>query len=88
MTQAIISTQREEERVFLIGVQSGRPPPPEAEASLEELHRLAASTTGTIVGSRLVRVRAVDPGTFLSEAEDMNCGLHQSSGDFVYSVWS
>lgn len=61
-----LSTQPEDELVFLVGLQTDEIDRREAEASLEELHRLAGSTPARIVGSMLVNVRHPDPGTFLS----------------------
>lgn len=60
------STQPEEEKIYLIGLQTGSIRREDAEASLLELRRLAASTTGEIVGEELVNLRTPDPATYLS----------------------
>ncbi len=63
----LIATRPEDERVFLIGLQTGRMSEPEARASLRELRRLAESTVGSrIVGESLARLRSPEPATFLS----------------------
>ena len=67
MKDALISTQPEEERLFLVGLQTRDIKREEAEVSLEELVRLAESTTGVIADSTLVNVRTPDAGTFLSK---------------------
>lgn len=69
-----LTTRKEEERVFLVGLQTGEMKKPEAEASLEELQRLAESTTGMIVGSTLAHVRNPTPSTFFSEGIAENLG--------------
>lgn len=61
------STQSEDEKIYLIGLQTGPVRREEAAASLAELRRLAESTTGEIVGSELVQVRHPDPATFLTK---------------------
>ncbi|MBI3736567.1 GTPase HflX, partial [Candidatus Sumerlaeota bacterium] len=63
----LISTQQEIERVFLVGIQSGTMRRAEAEASFEELRRLAESIPCEIVAGELVHVRTPAPATFLSE---------------------
>lgn len=74
MKNQLLSTKPEEERVFLVGIQSGPMKKEEAEASLAELRRLAESSTGTIVGSALVHVRTTDPATFITSGliEELN----------------
>lgn len=66
MKNQALSTQPEEEKVYLIGLQTGSVRKEDAEASMEELRRLAASTTCEIVGSGLVHVRQPDPATYLT----------------------
>lgn len=61
------STQSEDEKVYLIGLQAGAMRRDEAQASLSELQRLAESTSGEIVGAELVQVRHPDPATFLTK---------------------
>lgn len=66
MTRETFPTQPEEERVFLVGIQSGAMKRWEAEASLQELRRLAESTTGVIAGESLAHIRTPDPASFIS----------------------
>ncbi len=66
MKGALIPTGREIEKVFLVGLQTESVKRAEADASLEELRRLAETTTANVVGSTLAHVRTQDPATFLS----------------------
>lgn len=65
--KAMISTKAEVEKVFLIGLLIGQMKRAEAEASFEELRRLAGSTTGLIVGEQLANVRIPSPATLITD---------------------
>ncbi|MCH8333564.1 GTPase HflX [Candidatus Sumerlaeota bacterium] len=69
MSRAPAIVREEEERVFLVGLQTGSMKRSEAEASLEELHRLAESTTGVVSGSALLHVRTPKAATFIPEGQ-------------------
>jgi GTP-binding protein HflX len=75
------STQSEEEKVFLIGLQTGTMRREDAEASFAELMRLAESTSGEIVGTELVQVRLPDPATFLTKGHVARLGEAMAAAD-------
>lgn len=66
MTHDLHQTAEQIERLFLVGIQTSTMSRADAEASLEELVRLAESTDGEIVGSTLIRVRQPRPATYIS----------------------
>lgn len=69
MIEKPVSTRVEEEKVYLVGLRIGQVKKSEAEASLEELRRLAESSTGNIVGASVVHVRTPSPATLLSSGQ-------------------
>lgn len=78
MASKLISTRREAERVFLVGLQTGTMKRAEAEASLAELHRLAHATRDSeVVGDGFAHVRTPDPATFISKGlvEDLGIAI-------------
>lgn len=60
------SVATERETVFLVGMETPEVDRSEAEASLQELQRLAESTPAEVVRTTLVRVRHPEPATFIS----------------------
>ncbi len=65
MTHDLHQTAEQTERLFLVGIQTSTMSRAQAEASLDELVRLADSTDGEIVGSTLIRVRQPRPATYI-----------------------
>lgn len=80
-----ISNRDNAELIFLVGVRRLPMARAEAEASHDELHRLAGSTTGEIVGALLVNVRSPDAATFLTQGtiQELKGAIAQSEATTV-----
>lgn len=80
-----ISNRDNAELIFLVGVRRLPMARAEAEASLDELHRLAGSTTGEIVGASLANVRSPDAATFLTQGtiQELKGAIAQSEATTV-----